>query len=244
MRWWWSVGVRRSGRGLRFGAAADVHDHVHRPSDSHRLVREGFSRRGAGPDQRRCRSTRASSRARCRSRRPRSSRTAGARVWRGQLGLATVCRSVHVHRSRSGAHATASELRRGRRRTPRFKRSGRARACRVTCGRASRSLAPLRIEQMSLRRLLDAEDARLERERTLPKGAADLLCARFRSRGPCRHDPARCTISSRSLTFRFATSKKLSLRTRSARPSARICATCSASSRRVSLRWRAPPPRW
>lgn len=38
-------------------------------------------------------------------------------------------------------------------------------------------LVQLRLEQFSMRRMLDAEDARLERERTLPKGAADLLRA-------------------------------------------------------------------
>src|SRR5512143_771356 len=37
------------------------------------------------------------------------------------------------------------------------------------------TLARIVLEQRSFRRLLDAEDARLERERRLPKGAADLL---------------------------------------------------------------------
>jgi hypothetical protein len=36
-------------------------------------------------------------------------------------------------------------------------------------------LRAVRLEQESFRRLLDAEDARVERERTLPKGAADLF---------------------------------------------------------------------
>jgi hypothetical protein len=38
-------------------------------------------------------------------------------------------------------------------------------------------LRRVRLEQEAFRRLLDAEDARLERERTLPKGAADLFRA-------------------------------------------------------------------
>ncbi len=38
-------------------------------------------------------------------------------------------------------------------------------------------LRQLRLEQGALRRTLDAEDARVERERTLPKGAADLVRA-------------------------------------------------------------------
>lgn len=38
-------------------------------------------------------------------------------------------------------------------------------------------LAPVRLEQQAYQRLLDAEDDRLERERTLPRGAADLLRA-------------------------------------------------------------------
>ncbi len=38
-------------------------------------------------------------------------------------------------------------------------------------------LAQITLEQAAFRRLLDAEDARLEKERTLPKGAADLLRA-------------------------------------------------------------------
>jgi hypothetical protein len=38
-------------------------------------------------------------------------------------------------------------------------------------------LAQLKLEQTAFRRLLDAEDARLERERTLPRGAADLVRA-------------------------------------------------------------------
>jgi len=64
-------------------------------------------------------------------------------------------------------------------------------------------LAQITLEQAAFRRLLDAEDARLERERTLPQGAADLLRA-LALGWPLSPKPGALHDLESNLAFRFS----------------------------------------
>lgn len=63
-------------------------------------------------------------------------------------------------------------------------------------------LRQIRLEQATFRRTLDAEDARLERERTLPKGAADLVRA-IALAWPIAPGPGQMHDLESMLVFRF-----------------------------------------